>query len=100
MLNGLAGLYEDNLFLSNFYEFLDLQPGVVQPPHPRPVPASLKTGIVFDRVSFRYPGGDKNTLDSISMAIRPGEHVALVGENGAGKTHPGTSDYTMNWEKH
>jgi ATP-binding cassette subfamily B protein len=86
ILSGLAGLYEDNLFLSNLFEFLDLRPKVVPPRHPRPVPKLMKTGIVFDRVSFNYPGGDRKALEDVSLTIRPGEHVALVGENGAGKT--------------
>ena len=86
MLGGLAGLYEDNLFLSNLYEFLDLKPKVVEPHHPRPVPQPLQTGIVFDRVSFQYPTGTRKVLEDITLTIRPGEHIALVGENGAGKT--------------
>jgi ATP-binding cassette subfamily B protein len=86
ILSGLAGLYEDNLFLSNFYEFLDLKPKVIPPQHPKPIPRPMKTGIVFDRVSFRYPGVDRTALKDISLSIGPGEHVALVGENGAGKT--------------
>ncbi|MBN1893023.1 ABC transporter ATP-binding protein [bacterium] len=86
LLGGLAGLYEDSLFLSNFYEFLDLRPKIVSPHRPVPVSKSFKTGIVFDRVSFHYPGGDRKVLEDISLTIRPGEHVALVGENGAGKT--------------
>jgi ATP-binding cassette subfamily B protein len=86
LLTGLAGLYEDNLFLSNFFEFLDLRTKIVSPFHPKPVPQPMKTGIVFDHVGFHYPGGSRKTLEDISLCIRPGEHVALVGENGAGKT--------------
>ena len=86
ILSGLAGLYEDNLFLSNLYEFLDLKPRVVQPTHPRPVPRPMRTGIVFDHVSFQYPTGAKKVLEDINLHIRPREVVALVGENGSGKT--------------
>jgi len=86
ILSGLAGLYEDNLFLSNLYEFLDLKPRVVQPTHPRPVPRPMRTGIAFDHVSFQYPTGAKKVLEDINLHIRPGEVVALVGENGSGKT--------------
>jgi len=86
VLGGLASLYEDNLFLSNFFEFLDLKPQVIEPAHPRPVPQPLRTGIVVDHVSFHYPTGTRKVLDDITLHIRPGEHVALVGENGAGKT--------------
>ena len=86
MLGGLAGLYEDNLFLSNLYEFLDLKPQVVEPRRPRPVPRPLRAGIVFNNVSFQYPTGTRKVLQDITLTVRPGEHVALVGENGSGKT--------------
>ena len=86
MLNGLASLYEDNLFLSNFYEFLDLKPKIVEPSHSKPIPCPMKVGMRFDRVSFQYATGTKKVLEDITFSIQPGEMVALVGENGAGKT--------------
>ncbi len=86
MLGGLAGLYEDNLFLSNLYEFLDLKRKVIEPLDGRPVPQPMQTGIVFNHVSFQYPTGSRMVLDDISFGIKPGEVVALVGENGSGKT--------------
>jgi len=86
VLGGLASLYEDNLFLSHFFEFLDLKKQILDPVQPRPVPRPLQAGIVFDHVSFHYPTGTRKVLDDITLDIRPGEHVALVGENGAGKT--------------
>jgi ATP-binding cassette subfamily B protein len=86
MLSGLAGLYEDNLFLSNFYDFLDLKPAVTVSRPSVPVPTPMKEGIVFDRVSFRYPAGAGMVLHEVSLAIRPGQVVAMVGENGSGKT--------------
>ena len=86
MLAGLAGLYEDNLFLGNFYDFLDLQPTVIEPRRPVPAPRPLERGIVFDRVSFQYPAGAAPVLREVSLTIPPGQVVALVGENGSGKT--------------
>lgn len=86
LLGGLAGLYEDNLFLSNLYEFLDLKPRVLQPSRPLAVARPMQKGIVFDHVSFAYPGSPRTALDDINLTIRPGEVVALVGENGSGKT--------------
>lgn len=85
-LSGLAGLYENNLFLANLMEFLDLKPKVVDPPHPKPVPRPVETGLVFDHVGFRYPNGTRRVLEDITLRIGSGEIVALVGENGAGKT--------------
>ena len=86
MLGGLAGLWEDQLFLSGFYEFLDLGRRTARPAQPLAVPNPFRTGIVCDRVSFRYPAADRLALRDISLAIRPGEHIAFVGENGSGKT--------------
>ncbi len=105
VLGGLASLYEDNLFLANFFEFLDLKKQILEPAHPQPVPRPLRTGIVFDHVSFHYPTGTRKVLDDITLHIRPGEHIALVGANGAGKTtlikllcrlyDPGTGSITL-----
>ncbi len=86
LLAGLVGLYEDNLFLANLYEFLDLKPKVVAPLHPMPVPRPMQAGIAFNRVSFQYPLTARKALEEITLTIRPGETVALVGENGSGKT--------------
>lgn len=86
MLSSLTGLYEDSLFLSNLYEFLQLKPKVVEPPHPQPVPRPMQTGIAFNHVSFQYPSSARKVFEDITLTIRPGEVVALVGENGAGKT--------------
>jgi ATP-binding cassette subfamily B protein len=86
MLGSVSELYENNLFLSSLYEFLDLKPRVIEPIHPVAVPRPMRTGLVFDRVSFQYPSSPRKVLDDVTLTIRPGEHVAFVGENGAGKT--------------
>jgi ATP-binding cassette subfamily B protein len=87
LLGGLAGLYEDNLFLTNYHEFMDLKPRVAEPSNPRRMPHPMATGIVFDHVSFSYPSAaDKKVLEDVHFKILPGEVVALVGENGSGKT--------------
>ena len=86
ILSGLAGLYEDHLFLASLYEFLDLERRIVEPARPRAVPRPLRAGIVFDGVSFQYPSAPRKVLHDVTLTIRPGEHVALVGANGSGKT--------------
>ncbi len=86
LLGGLALLYEDNLFLTNFYEFLDLEPRVLAPAQPRPFVRPLRRGIEFESVSFHYPTSGLQVLQDVDLVVRPGEHVALVGPNGSGKT--------------
>ena len=86
ILSSLTGLYADNLFLSNLYEFLDLKRTVAEPAVAQPLPKPMRIGIVLDHVSFQYPGGTRKAIKDVSLAIRPGEVVALVGENGSGKT--------------
>ncbi|MBW1971133.1 MAG: ABC transporter ATP-binding protein, partial [Deltaproteobacteria bacterium] len=86
VLSGGADLYEDSLFLSNLYEFLDLEAKVKQPLHPVPVPRPIQKGLMVEHVSFKYPTSNGNVLKDISLSIEPGEVVALVGENGSGKT--------------
>ncbi|MEM8673957.1 MAG: ABC transporter ATP-binding protein [Cyanobacteria bacterium P01_G01_bin.67] len=85
-LNSLSGLYEDNLFLANLYEFLDLKPRVMEPEDPKTIPRTIKQGITFNQVSFQYADSARQALKNINLTIKPGETIALVGENGSGKT--------------
>ena len=83
-LTAIGKMYEDNLYLSNLYEFLeaeiDTQDGTaVSGPNPG-------DGVRFEDVSFTYPGQTTPALDRVSLHLRPGEKLALVGENGSGKT--------------
>lgn len=84
MLSAIGGMYEDNLYLSTLYEYLET-----------PVPPSLGVaqrgakpddGIRFEHVGFTYPGASEPALHDIDLHIRPGESLALVGQNGSGKT--------------
>ncbi|NNE61864.1 MAG: ABC transporter ATP-binding protein [Woeseia sp.] len=83
-LSAISGMYEDNLYLSNLYEYLAQEvPGRVGHAEKGPEPAR---GIEFKNVSFRYPGSEVDALSDLTLQIRPGESLALVGENGSGKT--------------
>lgn len=86
LLSGLSGLYEDNLFLNNLYEFLNLQPKLSDPEYPKSFPNPVEQGIVLHQVSFQYGNTTRQALHDISLTIRPKETIALVGENGSGKT--------------
>ncbi len=83
-LSAIGGMYEDNLYLSTLYEFLETPVPVRHTTGTRgPDPAD---GIRFEQVSFSYPDSDAPALSGIDLHIRPGESLALVGENGSGKT--------------
>jgi ATP-binding cassette subfamily B protein len=86
LLSSVASLYEDSLFLSYLYDFLELKKTVLDPEHPVPAPTPLRSGITFEHVGFRYPGGAHDVLTDVNITIRPGEVIALVGGNGSGKT--------------
>ncbi len=86
LLTSLSALYEDNLFLANLYEFLDLKPKLVDSLNPVPIPRPIQKGILFEGVGFQYSTTNRQALEDINLIIRPGEVVALVGENGSGKT--------------
>jgi ATP-binding cassette, subfamily B, bacterial len=86
VLSGVSGLYEDNLFLNNLSEFLNLKPKIQEPVHPKIFPTPIQQGIVIDQVGFQYSNTPRQALQDVSLAIRPKETIALVGENGSGKT--------------
>ena len=83
-LSSIGGMYEDNLYLSNLYEYLE-QPvpeqsgAAIQGPNPG-------DGVRFEDVSFVYPGSETPALSGVTLHLQPGRSLALVGENGAGKT--------------
>ena len=84
MLAAVGGMYEDNLYLSTLYEYLETEVplpkgAAVRGPHP-------EDGVRFEDVSFTYPGAEEPALEHISLHLTPGSSLALVGENGSGKT--------------
>jgi len=83
-LTSIGGMYEDNLYLSNLYEFLEQD---VPKPRGKATRGVIPgDGIRIENVSFTYPGGLKPVLNGITLHLKPGEKLAIVGENGSGKT--------------
>ena len=64
----------------------DTKPTLASPAAPKPFPAPIRHGIAFENVGFRYPGKESWALRHLSFTLKAGETLALVGENGAGKT--------------
>ena len=83
-LSSISGMYEDNLYLSNLYEYLE-QPGEEINGY-KTVGDKPRDGIRFENVSFTYVGSSVPALDNISFHLQPGDSLAIVGENGSGKT--------------
>jgi ATP-binding cassette subfamily B protein len=84
ILSSIGGMYEDNLYLSNLYEYLEepeseQRGSATEGPNP-------DDGIRFEDVTFRYPGSDRIAVEGVSLHLQPGQKLALVGPNGSGKT--------------
>ncbi|MHC1479774.1 ABC transporter ATP-binding protein [Frateuria aurantia] len=74
------------LYLKDLFSFFELRPKIVSPAQPRPFPQPIRQGFRFEQVGMRYPGSSQWALRHLDLSIDAGEVIALVGENGAGKT--------------
>jgi ATP-binding cassette subfamily B protein len=86
ILLSASNVYEQALYLRDLFVFLEMRPTIESAPNARPVPLRIASGFVFENVGFRYPGSERWAVRNVELILRPGERVALVGENGAGKT--------------
>ena len=86
ILMSASSVYEQALYLRDLFIFLEMKPTIFSSPDAIDVPKPIQQGFVFEDVGFRYPGSERWAIRHVSMTLSPGERVALVGENGAGKT--------------
>ena len=81
-----AHIADQALHLTDLVDFLKVQPNIRSHPDALPMPRPIRAGFEFRNVSFHYPGSSRLVLKNMNFHLEPGEHIALVGENGQGKT--------------
>jgi ATP-binding cassette subfamily B protein len=86
LLLSASDIYEQSLYLRDLFVFFEMKPTIRSRPGAARVPNPIRTGFVFQNVGFKYPGSDRWAVRGVNLSISPGERIALVGENGAGKT--------------
>lgn len=87
ILMAASGVYEQALYLRDLFEFFDMKPTISGRLNAPPVPEPIREGFIFENVGFQYPGSEERwAVRSLNFTLNPGERIALVGENGAGKT--------------
>ncbi len=86
LLLGFSQVAGQALYLDDLFSFFEIRPRIVSPRDPLPAPKPIRSGFVFDDVAFRYEGAERWAVRHLDFEIRAGEVLALVGENGAGKT--------------
>ena len=81
-----SSIADQSLFLTDLVEFLRVGPKIHSKPNALPAPRPIRDGFVLDGVSFTYPGSTRRVLDRLQLRIGKDERIALIGENGQGKT--------------
>jgi ATP-binding cassette, subfamily B, bacterial len=82
----LSSIADQALFLTDLLAFFEMQPTIRTKPNALPAPRPIVRGFEFRDVSFQYPGNSRLVLNRLNFHLHAGERVALIGENGEGKT--------------
>jgi ATP-binding cassette subfamily B protein len=86
LFSTFSSIADQSLFLTDLVEFLRVGPTISSKPDALPAPRPIRDGFQFEKVTFCYPGSRRRILDGLDFRLEPGERVALIGENGQGKT--------------
>ena len=86
LLLGFTQIAGQTQYLEDLFSFFAIEPAIRSPKHPVPMPETIRQGLAFEDVGFRYPGADTWAVRHLSFTLAADETLALVGENGAGKT--------------
>lgn len=86
ILTRFNSISQGALYLKDLFDFFDIAPTISVSAQALPFPTDLKEGFCFENVGFKYPNTEKWALRHLNFTLKPGEKLALVGENGAGKT--------------
>ena len=81
-----SGIADQALFLTDLLAFFEMKPTVTSRSDARPAPRPIRRGFEFRNVGFSYPGAERRVLSNFNLTLSPGERIALIGENGQGKT--------------
>jgi ATP-binding cassette subfamily B protein len=86
ILLGFTQIAGQSMYLDDLFSFFEIEPTILPPANPKPFPHPIRQGIAFENVGFRYPESENWAIRNLSFTLAAGETLALVGENGAGKT--------------
>ncbi|MFL6354306.1 MAG: ABC transporter ATP-binding protein [Bryobacteraceae bacterium] len=86
VLSSFSGISEEAMYLDDLFAFFRMEPSIRSKPGALPAPRPIQLGLEFRHVSFQYADAERYALHNVSFTLRPGQRIALIGENGAGKT--------------
>jgi ATP-binding cassette subfamily B protein len=86
VLTSFSSISEEAMYLGDLFAFFRMEPSIRSKVGALPAPRPIQHGLEFRHVSFQYPGAERHALHDVSFTLFPGQRIALIGENGAGKT--------------